>query len=184
MGERAVVLGAGPIGLGVVAFLKHAGASLVVVTETKERRMEVAKKLGADYVFNPRMTPDLKGKVFEITGGHGVDTVFDCSGVAQAFRSATTFLKRGGQILIKGIITTDVPINPFDFAMNEWRIQGSWAYYFKEFPLVIEFLGKSILPVDEMITKKIKLIDVIRGGFNVLASPANKEIKIIVAPDS
>jgi (R,R)-butanediol dehydrogenase/meso-butanediol dehydrogenase/diacetyl reductase len=182
MGERAVVLGTGPIGLGVIAFLKHAGASLIVATEIKERRMEVAKKLGADYVFNPRKTPDLKGRVFEITGNRGVDTVFDCSGVAQAFLSATTFLKRGGQILIKGIITKDVPINPFDFAMNEWRLQGSWAYYFEEFPLVVEFLGKGISPVEEMITKKIKLMDVIKDGFDVLAGPENNDIKIIVSP--
>ena len=182
MGERAVVLGTGPIGLGVIAFLKHAGASLIIATETKKRRREVAIKLGADHVFNPRMIRDLKDRVLDITGGHGVDTVFDCSGVAQAFRSATTFLKRGGQILVKGIITKDVPINPFDFAMNEWRLQGSWAYYFGEFPLVVEFLGKKISPVEEMITRKIKLIEVIRHGFNILASPTNQEIKIIVTP--
>ena len=58
--EHAMVLGAGMIGLGVIAYLKNAGAGLIIVTEINEKRAAVARKMGADYVFNPREVTDLK----------------------------------------------------------------------------------------------------------------------------
>jgi len=103
-GDYAMVLGAGGIGLGVIAFLKNAGAGLIIATEVNEKRAEAAKKLGADYVFNPQKVLNLKEEVLKLTNGLGVAQVFDCSGVAQAFQSATDFLRPRGQIVLVGIL--------------------------------------------------------------------------------
>jgi len=181
--EHAMVLGAGMIGLGVIAYLKNAGAGLIIVTEINEKRAAVARKMGADYVFNPREVTDLKERVLELTGGKGIDVVFDCSGIAEAFRSATSFLRKGGQIIIKGIIPKETPIIPMDFTFNEWDLKGSLCYYADEFPMVIEFLKRGISPVKELITSKIKLSEIIEKGFDALGKPGNSEIKIIVQPD-
>ena len=181
--EHAMVLGAGMIGLGVIAYLKNAGAGLIIVTEINEKRAAVARKMGADYVFNPREVTDLKERVLELTGGKGIDVVFDCSGIAEAFRSATSFLRKGGQIIIKGIIPKETPIIPMDFTFNEWDLKGSLCYYADEFPMVIEFLKRGISPVKELITSKIKLSEIIEKGFNALSKPGGSEIKIIVQPD-
>ena len=181
--EHAMVLGAGMIGLGVIAYLKNAGAGLIIVTEINEKRAAVARKMGADYVFNPREVTDLKERVLELTGGKGIDVVFDCSGIAEAFRSATSFLRKGGQIIIKGIIPKETPIIPMDFTFNEWDLKGSLCYYADEFPMVIEFLKRGISPVKELITSKIKLSEIIEKGFDALSKPGNSEIKIIVQPD-
>ena len=181
--EQTMVLGAGMIGLGVIAHLKNAGAGLIIVTETIEKRAEMARRLGADHVFNPQKVTNLKEKVLELTGGKGVDVVFDCSGVPEAFRSATDFLRKGGQILLKGIIPKEVPIFPMDFTFNEWQIQGSLCYYADEFPMIIEFLKRGVSPVGEMITSKIKLSDIIKKGFDILGKPGSSEIKILVEPD-
>lgn len=183
VGEHALVLGAGPIGLSVVTFLKYAGAGLIVVTEISERRSQLARKLGADYVFNPNQPPNLKDKILEITNGNGVDIVFDCSGVARAFQSAPDFLRRGGQVLLYGIIEEEVPILPMNWALNEWQLQGCLGYYADDFPLVIEFLRNGVAPVREMVTKKIKLSNIVEDGFEVLAKPGHDEIKILVGPD-
>ena len=181
--EHAMVLGAGMIGLGVIAYLKNAGAGLIIVTEINDKRAAVARKMGADYVFNPREVTDLKERVLELTGGKGIDVVFDCSGIAEAFRSATSFLRKGGQIIIKGIIPKETPIIPMDFTFNEWDLKGSLCYYADEFPMVIEFLKRGISPVKELITSKIKLSEIIEKGFDALSKPGNSEIKIIVQPD-
>jgi len=181
--EQTMVLGAGMIGLGVIAHLKNAGAGLIIVTETIEKRAEMARRLGADYVFNPKEVTDLKERVLELSGGGGVGVVFDCSGVPEAFRSATDFLRKGGQIILKGIIPKDVPISPMDFTFNEWQIQGSLCYYADEFPMVIEFLRRGVSPVKELITSKIKLSEIVERGFGALGKPGSREIKILVEPD-
>ena len=183
IGEHAMVLGTGPIGLGVIAFLKHAGAGLIIATGTNENRRKVAERLGADYVFNPKNVPDLKGKVLDLTDGEGVGVVFDCSGVAQAFQSATDFLRRGGEIVLEGVVPGEVRILPLHWVINEWRLQSSMCYYADEIPMVIEFLRKGISPVKELITSKIKLSNIIEEGFDKLAGPNKEEIKILVEPD-
>jgi (R,R)-butanediol dehydrogenase/meso-butanediol dehydrogenase/diacetyl reductase len=181
--DNTMVLGAGPVGLGVIAHLKHAGAGLIIATETIEKRVEAAKKLGADCVFNPQKVSNLRERVLELTNGGGVDVVFDCSGVARAFQSATDFLRRGGQVMLTGVITHETPILPMNFTINEWQLQGSYAYYSDEFPMVIEFLKKGVSPVKEMITSKIKLSDIVKEGFDKLLKPGHNEIKILVEPE-
>jgi threonine dehydrogenase-like Zn-dependent dehydrogenase len=171
------------IGLGVIAHLKQAGAGLIIATETTRRRAELARKLGADYVFNSQEITDLKERVLHLTKGQGVDAVFDCSGVTQAFRSAPRFVRRGGQIVLTGMITEETPIIPVDFCTNELCLQGTSCYYTDEFPMVVEFLERVSLPIEEVITSKIKLGRVVEDGFKVLLSPNHQEIKILVEPD-
>jgi len=185
LGDKTMVLGAGVIGLGVIAHLKTAGAGLIIAVEPLENRAEVASQLGADYVFNPQNVPapKLKEEVLKLTNGIGIDVVFDCSGIPGAFQNATSFLRRGGQVLVMGIITTEVPIVPVNWVMNEWGLQFSMCYWIDEWPIVIELLRKGVLPFKEMITSKIKLGDIVEQGFNKLLKPGHKEIKILVEPD-
>ena len=143
----------------------------------------MAKRLGADHVFNPVESTDLPERVLELTGGRGIDVVYDCSGIPAAFKSATSFLRKGGQILLKGIIPEEVPILPMDFVFSEWEIKGSLCYYADEFPMVIEFMKRDVSPVKELITSKIKLSEVINKGFDVLLRPGNNVIKMLVEPD-
>lgn len=182
-GDYAMVLGAGAIGLGVIAFLKNAGAGLIIATEVSEKRTEVAKKLGADYVFNPKNVSNLKEEVLRLTNGLGVTHVFDCSGIPEAFQSATDFVRLRGQIVLIGIIDREVPIVPFNINLREIQLQGSWCYAADEFPIVIDSLRRGVLPVREMITSKIKLSDIVEQGFEKLLRPGHAEIKILVSPE-
>jgi len=177
--DQVMVLGCGGIGLGAIAFLKDAGAGLIIATEVNEQRAELARKLGADYVFNPLTTKNLKEEVFQLTGGLGVNQVFDCSGAAQAFQSAVNFLRPKGQIILVGIIDKDVPVVPLNYQIGEFQLQASFCYS-DEFPLVVNFLKNTKLPIKEMATSKIKLGD-IQEGFNTLLTPGNSEIKILVS---
>jgi len=180
--DSAMVLGAGPIGLGVIAHLKSAGAGLIIATEVNGKRIELAEKFGADYVFNPQEFSDLKAKVLELTNGEGIDVVFMHAPVSTVFEHASDFLRIGGQIILHGIITEKVPILPIDWAMNEWQLQGLMGYYADEFPMAIEYLRKK-LPYKEMITSKIKLGDIVNEGFDRLLTPDHSEVKILVSPE-
>jgi len=181
-GDHTIVLGSGLIGLGVISFLRYAGAGIIIVTEINERRAELARKCGADYVINPRKNPNIKDDVRRITGGLGVNQVFDCSGVADAFLGALDFLRPRGQIVLIGIIEQEVPVIPYRFQPGEFQLIASWCQD-DEFPMVIEYLKKDISSLKEVVTSEIKLGDVIEQGFNKLLQPDHNEIKILVSPE-
>jgi (R,R)-butanediol dehydrogenase/meso-butanediol dehydrogenase/diacetyl reductase len=188
LGDEVMVIGAGPIGLGVILFLKQAGAGLISAIEANEKRAAVAMKFGADYVLNPLEDSHVKGKVLKSTNGKGVDLVFDCSGTNWRGKDspldiATSVLRKGGQIVIESNMAQKSSISVLDFSVNEWRLQGSLAYNVDDFPAVLDFMRKGVMPVKEMITKKIKASDIVAEGFEVLMRPDHKEVKILVEPD-
>ena len=98
-GEALAVTGPGPIGLMAVAVAKSLGANPVILTGTRANRLELGKKLGADYTVNVRKQ-DVIEAVMEITGGKGVNYVMECSGAPNSINEAAKMLKRGGKICL------------------------------------------------------------------------------------
>lgn len=98
-GESVVVTGPGPIGLMGVAVAKALGAYPVILTGTRDNRLEIGKQLGADYVINVR-NEDVVSKVRELNGGKGVDYVLECAGAPNGVNEAALMLNRGGKICL------------------------------------------------------------------------------------
>src|ERR1700761_5263180 len=98
-GEGVAVLGPGPIGLLGVAVAKALGASPVVLTGTRDHRLQIGRALGADHVINVR-NEDPVDAVRRITGGKGLDYVLECSGAPDAVNQAARMLNRGGRICL------------------------------------------------------------------------------------
>ena len=96
-GESLVVTGPGPIGLMSVAVAKALGAQPVILTGTRDARLNLGKKLGADYVVNIRKENPVEA-VKRITGGKGVHYVMECSGADNALNEALEMVNRGGRI--------------------------------------------------------------------------------------
>jgi L-iditol 2-dehydrogenase len=97
-GQSVVVMGPGPIGLMGVAVAKALGASEVILTGTRDNRLEIGKKLGADYTINVTKENAVE-KVKEYTHG-GAHYVLECSGAASAINDASLMLRRGGRICL------------------------------------------------------------------------------------
>src|SRR5579862_2605071 len=98
-GEAVVVMGPGPIGLMGVGVAKALGAQPVILTGTRERRLEMGKRLGADAVVNVTKE-DAVAAVQHLTGGKGVQYVLECSGAANALNDAARMVNRGGRICL------------------------------------------------------------------------------------
>src|SRR5438874_9878780 len=86
-GESIVVTGPGPIGLLGVAVAKALGAEPVILTGTRDNRLQIGRELGADYVINVRKE-DAVAAVRRLNGGKGVDYVLECSGAPNAGNEA------------------------------------------------------------------------------------------------
>ncbi len=100
IGKKDVVfvIGAGPIGLLHVLLAKAKGAK-VLITGLEEGRLKTAKALGADLVFDPTQT--IKS-VRDLTGGIGVDYVFECTGQPGIWEAAVDYIRKGGTVVLFG----------------------------------------------------------------------------------
>ena len=98
-GESVVVTGPGPIGLLGVAVAKALGAQPVILTGTRDNRLEIGKKLGADHVVNIRNEDPVEA-VRRLTDGKGVDYVVECSAAANGINEAAQMVNRGGKICL------------------------------------------------------------------------------------
>jgi L-iditol 2-dehydrogenase len=98
-GESLVVTGPGPIGLMGVAVGKALGAEPVILTGTRDSRLNLGIKLGADHVINIRKENPVEA-VKRITGGRGVNYVLECSGAVDALNEAMDMTQRGGRICL------------------------------------------------------------------------------------
>ena len=98
-GESVVVTGPGPIGLLGVAVAKALGAQPVILTGTRDNRLQIGLELGADYVVNAK-NEDPVAAVRKLNGGKGVDYVIECSGAPDAVNEAARMVNRGGRICL------------------------------------------------------------------------------------
>jgi L-iditol 2-dehydrogenase len=95
-----VVTGPGPIGLLGVAVAKALGAQPVILTGTRDNRLQIGLELGADHVVNVNKVNDPVAAVRKLNGGKGVDYVVECSGAPDAVDQAARMVNRGGRICL------------------------------------------------------------------------------------
>ena len=122
-GEGVVVTGPGPIGLMGVAVAKAMGASPVILTGTRDNRLEMGSRLGADHVVNVR-NEDAVEAVQRITKGKGVQYVLECSGAANALNEAALMVNRGGRICLAAFPADPVPVDLAYLVRNNIYVFG------------------------------------------------------------
>ena len=98
-GESVVVIGPGPIGQLAVAVAKALGASPVILTGTRNKRLAIGQELGADRIVNIN-DEDAVEVVRQLTGGIGADYVVECAGTETTINQAIHMTNRGGKICL------------------------------------------------------------------------------------
>jgi (R,R)-butanediol dehydrogenase/meso-butanediol dehydrogenase/diacetyl reductase len=181
-GDPAVVLGAGPIGLGVIQFLRISGASRIIVVEISEKRAEMARRFGADVTVNPmEIGSGMAEKILSLTQDRGAEVVYECTGVHQVFKEAVQYPRSGGQVVAIGVIEKEAPVDAFTLLTREIEIKGSMCYTAAEFQMVIDFIERGRIETDAMISDVIALKDLADKGFSERVRSTDV-VKIIVKP--
>ncbi|MEM2961888.1 MAG: zinc-dependent dehydrogenase, partial [Candidatus Bathyarchaeia archaeon] len=158
VGDDALVIGAGPIGLTMVSLLRFYGAHTIIVSEVLDFRLRAAEEFGADYVVNPTLE-DLKGKVLEATEGRGADLVITAFGGSKAIVQGLECVRKGGQILLFGapprgeILSYDVS----KIFINEIRIIPSYSTTEIETAIAAKLLDKYLKSMEKLITHRFPL---------------------------
>src|SRR5262245_1730438 len=122
-GESVVVTGPGPIGLLGVAVAKALGAHPVILTGTRDNRLEIGRELGADHVVNVRRE-DAVEAVRRLNGGKGVDYVLECSGAPNAVNEAVRMANRGGKVCLAAFPHEETPVDVAHIVRNNIYLYG------------------------------------------------------------
>ncbi len=126
-GDNVVILGAGTIGLMALQAARVYGASRRIVVDLQPDRLEMARRLGATDVVNPReQDPD---KFVEDLMPGGVDVVLEAVGAAPTIQMSTRLVRKGGRIVWIGMPGVDeVPVNLLDIIVKEIDVMGMFRY--------------------------------------------------------
>lgn len=178
-GDLAVVQGAGPIGLGVVQFVRAAGAAEVMVIEPDERRRTLAVELGADVAVTPG--DEAKAALGDRSSGLGADIVFECVGRPAAIQSAVDLARRGGSMCLVGFTDGQASITPGSWLYKEIRTTAALAYLHDEFETVMAMMADGRIRAEPLHTSTVGL-DGLGNVFAELASGESDQIKVLVDP--
>ncbi len=168
-GGFVVVWGAGPIGLAAIQLAKAAGASKVIAFEVSPVRIELAKNVGADYVFNPNelMKKGIEPweKILEVTDGEGADMHVEAAGAPQhTLPQMQKSLAIGGKIAWIGRAPQEVPIYLEIFQVRRAQIFGSQGHSgWGTFRNVIRLMASGKIDMVKIITSRFKLSEALKA---------------------
>ena len=126
LGEDVLVSGAGPIGLMAIAVARHAGARNIVVSEPNAFRRELAVRMGATLVIDPRerTLPDVFAELDMV---EGFDVAMEMSGNATALRAAIAAMAHGGGVAILGIPTEEIALDVNSIVFKMLTLRGIYG---------------------------------------------------------
>lgn len=134
-GDKVVVFGAGPVGLGAVLAFKSLGVGHVVVIDPISGRLEKALQVGADAVIDPSEEDvvtrllELHGEGESMFGGRvGTDVYLDAAGAKAVVDTVLSAAKRGARLTIVGVHKEPVSVELLNVMGNEIEIVGSCGY--------------------------------------------------------
>lgn len=142
--DSAMVLGGGPIGVGVIQVLKLQGAKNIVVVEPMENRKELAVHYGATHIFDPREV-DIPEEALKVTENKGMDVIFDTAGVEIALNGVIPACRVHGTIVNIAVWENRPALKVNDLTYKEVNYMGAALYDERSFKHVIEALSYGML---------------------------------------
>ena len=177
--DSAVVVGSGMIGLFMVQILRAAGCSQIIAVDLEDRKLELARRLGATTVLNPGRD-NIPESVRGLTNGRGADVAFEAVGISATVKTAVESVRKGGTVTLIGNLSRSVELPLQWVVTRQIRLQGSCGIR-GEYPAALGMLEKGILKVDDLISATAPLA---HGAewFHRLYAPGNDLMKVILNP--
>jgi L-iditol 2-dehydrogenase len=155
LGNSAVVVGVGMIGLLVVQTLRLAGCGQIIAVDLDDQKLEMAIELGADRGFNSSH-PDVVDLIRDQTDGQGADLTYDVVGVTSAFQLALGSLRKGGSLILVGNLSPEVSFPLQSAVTREVTLYGSCASQ-GEYPACLQMIQRGAVNVDALISRVVPL---------------------------
>ena len=172
LGQKAVVMGAGCIGLVTMMALKAEGVSKVYVVDIMPKRLEKALELGADGVINGR-DQDAVEAVLALTGGAGCDLVIETAGTEFTTRQCIRMTKKGATIVLVGYSKTGEMTLPMSLALDKELTFKTVFRYRHIYPMAIEAVAAGKVNLKGIVTDLFDFDDIQNAMDKSIADKAN-----------
>jgi threonine dehydrogenase-like Zn-dependent dehydrogenase len=177
-GERAVILGPGPIGLLTLLSLKAAGVFVFMIGKAvDEQRLRLAKMLGADVILNADEVEPVSS-VLDVSRD-GVDSVFEATGVPATIQQGLNMVKKNGKLIAIGIHSSPASINMLDLVRSSKHLIGSYGGPLSAWTRELALLAQGLINPKPLVSHKLPL-DKAESGFERCINKTG--IKILLTP--
>lgn len=174
-GKTVVIIGAGTIGLLVLAAARHAGARRVVMTDKLPSKRERALRLGANAAVDADL-PDAAARI-RVELGESADVVFDCVAVQKTVDQAIELAIKGGVVMIVGVPALPVTVPLPHLQDLQVRLQGSATYLPEDYTTAAEIIQAGQVRVEDVITAQYPLAE---AAAAFAASAGGEEVKVVL----
>jgi (R,R)-butanediol dehydrogenase/meso-butanediol dehydrogenase/diacetyl reductase len=178
-GETVLVTGGGPIGQLVALAAIAAGAGAVYLSEPSPGRRARAEALGLSGVIDP-VSDDVAERLAGATGGRSADVCIECSGNQRALDACLAAVRRGGTVIQTALYLQPVQVDADSIVLRDVTLKGVYCYPVTSWPRVIRMIATGELPVERIVTSRIRLDDLVSGGFEALLDGESSQVKVLV----
>jgi alcohol dehydrogenase len=182
IGDSVVVFAQGPIGLSAVAGARLAGATLIIGVDSVPRRLEQAKRMGADVVLNYR-EQDVVREIKRLTGG-GADVAVEALGTQQTFEACLRSVRPGGTVSSLGVYSghLNVPLDAFAAGLGDHTIVTTLCPGGKErMRRLMSVIAAKRAPFRELVTHSFPLSE-IEAAYDLFAHQRDGVMKVAIRP--
>lgn len=176
-GETVLVIGVGPIGLGVMTFAKQQGARVIAMDINEERLAFASSWTQADETVQALDEP--LRKLAELTDGDLPTAVFDATGNVRSMSQSFEYVAHGGRLIYVGLVKNEISFSDPDFHKKELTLMGSRNATREDFAFVMESMRSGKLNMDRYITHHCDF-DRMIDEFDSWLLPESKVIKAVV----
>jgi len=181
LSDIVLIIGAGPMGILNLMLAKLRGAQKVIVSEIIPERIKIAKKLGADFIINPKKE-NLKSVLMELTYNRGPDVIITAVSSGKAQEESLDIIARCGRIVFFGGLPRDKDIINFKSNVVHYKqvtVTGTTGSSVVQYKKSLELAASKKIDLNRLISKKFKLSDA-EKAFSSAVSPENLKVLFII----
>ena len=157
LGDTAVVVGSGMIGLLAIQALRSAGCATVIAIDVDDLKLKIARRLGATDALNGGGA-GVSEAVRDLTRGRGADVAIECVGAPDPIRTAIGSVRKGGAVTLVGNVSPSAELPLQAVVSRQIRLQGSCASN-GEFPICIDLISRGAIQVEPLISAVAPLVE-------------------------
>jgi 2-desacetyl-2-hydroxyethyl bacteriochlorophyllide A dehydrogenase len=182
-GENIVVFGIGALGLFSIQIASIIGASNIIVvrqSKAEDTRSEMAKKLGANYIFSSK-DENLVDSIANITGKDGVPLIIDCAGDPVVLKQSIEIVRNGGKIIKIGYSKKPIDFSLDKFALKGLSLIGHMGYDSTSWRNCLNLLEAKKIQMDLVISHRM-LMEEWQKGFELVKN--RQATKVVLFPEN